>query len=137
MKVIDVVAVKFVGKTPQRRDNLCGTGTIWKKPGDIQLVNREQAEVLARYPDVWQIVAMDDDTQYPQLSEVRDRVQKQEGTREDGRQQEIIEVIRGLDRENPELWTTSGKPKTEAIREYIPNVSASEVSRAWSAAGDS
>lgn len=138
MKVIDVVAVKFVGKTPHRRDNLRGTGTLWTRPGDIQMVNREDAEVLARHPDVWKIVPLENDTQYPQLTDVQAQARKMDERDEDkpGRQERIRQVIGELDRDNTELWTSSGKPKTEAIREHIPDVSASEVSRAWSAMGD-
>lgn len=45
---------------------------------------------------------------------------------------EIARAIRSLDRDNPELWTGSGKPRTDAIEAVIGrDISAGERDAAW------
>lgn len=48
-------------------------------------------------------------------------------TDDQARLDEIADAIRGLDRDNPELWTNSGKPQVSAIEAVLGyDISASE-----------
>lgn len=44
--------IKFVGKTPRRRDNLFRSGLVWM-PGEVHVVTDEMAAEFTKYPDVW------------------------------------------------------------------------------------
>lgn len=135
MQVLDVVAVKFIGRTNQRRDNIRGTGTVWKGPGDVQLVNRVDAKVLAKYSDTWEIVPMEGDTRHPTLEEAEQQVKdtpEAQQQADENRDEKIREAINRLDRDNPENWTGSGRPKVDALRSDFPDISVSEINRIWS-----
>lgn len=47
---------RYVGLKEAKTDNVSGSGHTWFGPGDDKLVTDEQAEKLARHPDVWLIL---------------------------------------------------------------------------------
>lgn len=50
-----LVPVQYVGKKPEKIDNVADTGLAWL-PGQIHFVPPLTAQKLARYPDIWKIV---------------------------------------------------------------------------------
>ena len=134
MQVLDVVAVKFIGRTNQRRDNIRGTGTVWHGHGDVQLVNRADAKVLAKYKDTWEIVPIEGDTRHPTLAEAEQQVKNQpeHQSEDENRDEQLKAAINRLDRDNPDNWTGSGRPKVDALRGDFPDISVAEINRVWS-----
>lgn len=44
--------VQYVGKKPQKRDTVAGSGLVWQR-GEVIEVETQIANRLLRYPDVW------------------------------------------------------------------------------------
>lgn len=57
---MEKVAVAYVGRKPQAHDNVAGSGKMWNGYGDIQEVSPEQARILTRYPDQWELAEEND-----------------------------------------------------------------------------
>lgn len=52
----DLIQVEYVGNKASACDNVARSGKIWNGKGDIQEVTADQARVLTKYPDQWQLV---------------------------------------------------------------------------------
>jgi hypothetical protein len=50
------VAIRYIGTKPQKTDNVCGTDTVWKGFGDIQIVPLPVAQRLlaTKFNAIWQ-----------------------------------------------------------------------------------
>ena len=53
------ITAKYVGSKPQEMDCVAGTGLVWEGLGDEHEVSVEAAAILARHPDVWELIAAD------------------------------------------------------------------------------
>ena len=50
--------IEYVGKKPEKHDNVAGTDTVWKGRGDVQEVSDPEAvEKMLRHSDCWRMVA--------------------------------------------------------------------------------
>lgn len=45
--------IRYVGKKASKFDNVAGSGTLWDRPGDDQMVTYAVAAKLLVHPDVW------------------------------------------------------------------------------------
>jgi hypothetical protein len=48
-----MVALRYVGAKPSKRDTVAGSNVIWEGPGAVREVALEVAKKLLLYPDVW------------------------------------------------------------------------------------
>lgn len=154
------VEIAYIGTKEIKNDTLCRTGVVWFGQFDIQTVDPVAASRLLRFPSVF--IRADKLEQYMEDLEkslVEDGVGKDESDQssdDSGQQSEptlsngsthespgneavtknfesIQSVILSLDSENPDHFTTKGKPKVEAVRARMPDVevSADDVAEAY------
>ena len=56
----ELIKIVYVGKKPTAYDNVAKTGKVWHGHGDIQEVTTDQAKLLLKHPDQWDVVDLDD-----------------------------------------------------------------------------
>lgn len=52
-----MLKVKYVGLKDKETDCVAGTGITWTGKGDVQEVPDKAWDIMARHPDVWELVA--------------------------------------------------------------------------------
>ena len=114
---------------------------------DRSEVNRRMAETVlaAKFDHDW--ADMEEDAAPPAAPEPepeeRDEPEEEEPAQADEdtvdtRRENILAAMRSLDRDDPSLWTRSGKPKATAVQEAVGfQVSAGEREALWAEAQQS
>jgi hypothetical protein len=144
------VEIAYIGAKEIKHDTLCRTGVTWFGQFDVQTVEALPASRLLKFPSVFiraeklevymaaleDSIAEDDkavDTD-AQESATQDSpslvdAEKTSDPVEDEAKAKAIEAIQAviisLDQENPDHFTTRGKPKSEAVRGRMPDVEVS------------
>jgi hypothetical protein len=148
------VEIAYIGRKEIKQDTLCRTGVTWFGQFDIQTVEAVPASRLLKFPSVFiradkleeymealeDSLAEDDkedDKEYEtfdQESTTQDSpsladAEKTSDPAEDEAREKAIEAIQAviisLDQENPDHFTTRGKPKSEAVRTRMPDIEVS------------
>jgi hypothetical protein len=154
------VEIAYIGTKEIKNDTLCRSGVTWFGQFDIQSVDPVAASRLLRFPSVFiradkleaymedleESLAEDGtddevaDQDAPSLADADKTLSTDDAIpdpAEDGAKLKAIEAIQtviiSLDQENPEHFTTKGKPKVEAVRSRMPDVevSADDVAEAY------
>lgn len=47
------INIEYIGRKPSMTDRLAGTGTVWRRPGDVQPVARVAAALLLAHHDIF------------------------------------------------------------------------------------
>lgn len=152
------VEIAYIGTKEVKQDTLCRTGVVWFGQFDIQTVEAVPASRLLKFPSVFiraekleeymealeESLAEDsaqiDDLSTEQVAQDSPSLvdaEKLPDTAEDEASAKVIEAIQAviisLDQENPDHFTTRGKPKAEAVRARMPDleVSAEDIAEAF------
>lgn len=100
------------------------------KPGGKVDMTAEQAAPLIRTGFLDETVAEDSHSEEPETTGNKDATTNESASEFD----RVVAAIGGIDKDNKELWTGSGKPKTEAIEAFEAidfQVSAALRDKAW------
>lgn len=144
------VEIAYIGTKEVKQDTLCRTGVVWFGQFDIQTVEAVPASRLLKFPSVFIRAAKleeymaaleeslaEDSAQIDDLSteqvaqdspSLADAEIAKDPAEDEASKKEIEAiqtVILSLDSENPDHFTTRGKPKAEAIRARMPDVDVS------------
>jgi hypothetical protein len=143
------VEIAYIGAKEIKHDTLCRTGVVWFGQFDIQTVEAVPASRLLKFPSVFIRAAKleeymealeeslaEDSAQIDDLSteqvaqdslSLADAEIAKDPVEEASKKEiEAIQtVILSLDSENPDHFTTRGKPKAEAVRARMPDVDVS------------
>jgi hypothetical protein len=144
------VEIAYIGRKEIKQDTLCRTGVTWFGQFDIQTVEAVPASRLLKFPSVFiraeklevYMAALEDSLaeDSAQIDDVSTEQVAQDSPSlvdagktsdpvEDEANAKAIEAIQAviisLDQENPDHFTTRGKPKSEAVRARMPDVEVS------------
>ena len=147
------VAIAYIGNKEIKQDTQCRTGVTWYGQFNVQAVDPVPASRLLKFPSVWiraedldkykesiEATLVEDEKEEVTASETESNTapaepEKEDATGESGvdRTEAIQTVILSMDQENPDHFTSGGKPKIEAVRARMTDceISTAEVTEAW------
>lgn len=131
--------IMYIGNKPEKRDTVAGSNLYWPGNGTILKVEHTAAIQLIRHPDVWIEVDEEGEPINPQVATKKKggKAPEPEPAADEDKGDIGIEDVKaaifGLDREDPDSFTDTGKPKLKAVAAAmgVDDLDVKLVNAAW------